>query len=124
MRKILSTKINLKNYLINIYHNKMSTYYKSQLIRRNRYVKGKGIIDSLFSAVSSQAVKDVVTNVAKKQLTNVGNKLSEKAINTIIQPRKKKLSENSQRIIDKYTGGKYKTIEKGIIPIEEYVKTF
>lgn len=87
----------------------------------SRYVYGgAGILDTLFSAVTSQVVKDAAAAVGKKAITDVGNKLTSKAINHLIPPTKKsKLTNENQAFLDRYSA---RASGSGIMTIQDYVK--
>ena len=94
----------------------MTMYYQRKRNVRRRYVYGGGLLDSLISAVTSQAAKEVashaVKEVSKKALTEVGNRV----VNKILPPPNKggNLNNQSIQILQKY----------GAIPIEEYVRKY
>ena len=89
-------------------------YYSRKRHVKRKYVYGGGLLDSLLSAVTSQAAKEVGTHVAKevtkKALTEVGNR----GVQKIIGPPKRGngLNNNSIEILKKYNA----------IPIQDYVK--
>lgn len=95
-------------------------YYQRKRNVKRKYTYGGGLFDSIIAAVTSQATKEVVQEsakqVAKKALTETGNRLTQKAVNKILPPTKKGASLNNQsiQILQKY----------GAIPIEEYVRKF
>ena len=72
---------------------------------------GSGILDSLIGAVTSNVIKDVGKEVAKKTLTEVGNRASQKVVDKIVPRKGKGLNEKSKNILNKY------------ITIQDYVKT-
>ena len=95
-------------------------YYYSKKSSTGNYYKGSGLIDSIFSAVTSQAVKEVAKDAAKTlaknaivEGTTTGTKKILKKING------GDLSPKSKRTLKRIIEGK----GKNIIPIEEFVKT-
>ena len=45
---------------------------------------GSGLLDTLMSAVTSNAAKEIATNVGKKAITEVGNRTTKKVIDKVI----------------------------------------
>lgn len=95
--------------------------------RKKKYVYGgAGIIDSLMNVITSNAAKEVATNLAKNAATSAGTKLTEKAINKLIPkskqlvpktkdltPKSKDLSPEAQKILSKYKAVKIQDYVKG-----------
>ncbi|MGY0408669.1 MAG: hypothetical protein ACWIPJ_10015, partial [Polaribacter sp.] len=79
---------------------------------------GKGLIDSVINAVTSQAAKEIASNAEKQVTTKTLSEIgSQKVVNRIIPPKKGKvLTDEFKSILSKY-------IFKHTIPIEEYVKS-
>ena len=97
-------------------------YYYSKKSSTGNYYKGSGLIDSIFSAVTSQAVKEVAKDAAKTlaknaivEGTTTGTKKILKKING------GDLNPKSKRTLKRIIEGK--GCKKNIIPIEEFVRT-
>lgn len=60
----------------------MLTFEKG--IKRKYCYGGSGILDSIISAVTSNTMKNVATEVGKKAMTEVGNRAAQKAIDKVI----------------------------------------
>ena len=70
---------------------------------RKRY-KGKGLMDSLISAVTSNTMQRVGEEIGKKAMTEIGNRAAEKVVDKIIPKNKHKL--------DKHLSDDYSLYEK------------
>ena len=76
----------------------MLTFEKG--IKRKYCYGGRGILDSIISAVTSNTMKNVATEVGKKAMTEVGNRATQKVIDKVM-PNKKvdrsKLNKHLER---------------------------
>ena len=70
---------------------------------RKKY-KGKGLMDSLISAVTSNTMQRVGEEIGKKAMTEIGNRAAEKVVDKIIPKNKHKL--------DKHLSDDYSLYEK------------
>ena len=84
----------------------MLTFEKG--IKRKYCYGGSGILDSIISAVTSNTMKNVATEVGKKAMTEVGNRAAQKAIDKVIPNRSK---------LDKYLDNPRK-----VLTLEEIIK--
>ena len=69
----------------------MLTFEKG--IKRKYCYGGSGILDSILSAVTSNTMKNVATEVGKKAMTEVGNRAAQKVIDKVI-PNRSKLNKH------------------------------
>ena len=64
----------------------MLTFEKG--IKRKYCYGGSGILDSIISAVTSNTMKNVATEVGKKAMTEVGNRAAQRVVDKVIPTKK------------------------------------
>lgn len=86
-------------------------------MKRKYCYGGSGILDSIISAVTSDTMKNVATEVGKKAMTEAGNRAAQKVINKVIPV-------NNKSKLDKYLDleSETKPVRKEVKTLEEIIK--
>jgi len=85
-------------------------------MKRKYCYGGSGILDSIISAVTSDTMKNVATEVGKKAMTEAGNRAAQKVINKVIPV-------NNKSKLDKYLEqSDTKPVRKEVKTLEEIIK--
>jgi hypothetical protein len=73
--------------------------------------EGKGILGTIFSAITSKAAKEVAVNLPKTAATKLGEKAIEKVTENIFSPKKESVfTPQTMRLIDNISSTKIRRI--------------
>ena len=81
---------------------------------KNRKLKrGRGFVDNLISAVTSNTMKKVGEEVGKKAMTEIGNRAVEKVVDKILPKNRHILNEHlKENQVDRYRRGEPIDVEE------------
>ena len=90
----------------------MLTFEKG--FQRTYQYGGSGLLDSVISALTSNAMKQIATEVGKKAATEIGNRATQKIIDKVL-PKNRHILEKHLSIAERYRNGE-------VIQIQDLIK--